>query len=85
MVGTHRNLWGVVERFEQSNIGEVLWPAGGALHLEQILAVGDGDRQIAQGDVAAIGFSEYIPSADRFTSAGRIDTADYAAQAPWPA
>jgi hypothetical protein len=33
----------VVERLKQPDVGEVLWPAGSSLHLQQILAVSDGD------------------------------------------
>jgi hypothetical protein len=45
----------VVERFEELHVGEILGPPCGALHLEQIAPVGDGDRQLAERDLVGAG------------------------------
>src|SRR3984957_9593112 len=41
----------LLERLEQPHIGEVLRAPGGALHLEQVLAVGDGDGELTERDL----------------------------------
>ena len=43
----------VVERFQQARVGEILRSAGGALHLQQILTMGDGDREVAEGNLVS--------------------------------